>query len=396
MRTKASIFLTLLAGLLLPACKEAPKSEPQRARVAVTSAVTQYETVPSVIEAPATIQARNRIAIASQINGFVATVKVSAGDTVGAGQVLATLDARDAESQKDAAEGMINEVQAALEEARKGVQMSVDMRNAARANSELAASTLARFQKLSDARSVSPQELDEAKARRDAAAADLAAREAQVAASEERLKQVEARVAQARAQSRRADVMVGWTVIKAPAAGRIVERPVDAGSAIFPGSPIFVMESVGAPQVLADLPSARVSLLRVGLEVRVRAAGAEAPVTGRVSEIIPLSNPAAHTVQFKVDLPATFAGLTGQYATVDVPAGERRALLVPRDSMRESGQLTTVFVVDGSSRAQLRLIKVAPFDAQRVEVLSGIEPGEKIVTAPGDALADGSPLEIRS
>jgi RND family efflux transporter MFP subunit len=291
---------------------------------------------------------------------------------------------------------MIGEAQAALDEARKGAQMSVSMRNAAKANSELAASTFARFQKLIEARSVSAQELDEAKARRDAAAADLAARETQVAASEDRLKQVEARIAQAKAQSRRADVMVGWSVIKAPAAGRILERPADAGSAIFPGSPLFVLETGGTPQVLADLPSAHASRIRVGLEVRVRPSGSDTPVTGRVAEIIPMLNPAAHTVQFKVDLPPTFSGMTGQYAPVQVPAGERKALLVPRAALRETGQLTNLFVVDGSSRARLRLVKTAPFDETRVEVLSGIDAGEKIVAAPGDAVTDGSPLEIRS
>ena len=60
--------------------------------------------------------------------------------------------------------------------------------------------------------------------RRDASAAELASSESMVAAAQERIKQVEARISQAKAQAGRADVLIGWTQIKAPAAGKIVER----------------------------------------------------------------------------------------------------------------------------------------------------------------------------
>jgi multidrug efflux pump subunit AcrA (membrane-fusion protein) len=390
------IPIILASGGLLAACGESPKPAPAQRSIAARVITAQYQSVPAWVDAPGSVQPRNRIVLSSQINGFVRTVRVKAGDSVKAGQVLATLDAREADSQKDAAQASIQEAQAALEEAGKGALMATSMRAAAKSASELADSTFARYQKLFDAKSVSAQELDEARGRRDGAAADLATKETMVAAAADRLKQVQARIEQARAQSRRADVAVGWTVIQAPAAGRIAERSADPGSAIFPGGPLLVLETTANPQVLAEIPAEHLSALRQGLEVRVRLSEQGPPVTGRVAEIVPLSNPATHTVQFKVDLPAGVVPSPGAFARVSVPAGDRRALLVPLKAVRETGQLTGVFVVDSGSKARFRLVRTAPYDAEQFELLSGVEQGEKVVSPISDDLADGITLEARS
>ncbi len=396
MRSVHVTALAMAGALLLAACGEPPRpSAPQRT-VQVAVVTTRSEPVPAILEAPGTVQPRARVALSSQINGFVREVRVRAGDSVVAGQILVTLDARDAESQKAMAQAGVDEAQAALAEARTGIEMARSMRSAAKASADLAGATYARYQKLYEARSVSPQELDEVRTRRDGAAADLAAKEAMAAAAEDRLRQVEAKIAQANAQSRRADVYVGWTTVKAPSAGRIVERNVDPGSAIFPGSPLIALESASTPQVLASVPTADAVHVRTGLEVRVRVPDQPTVrVAGRVSEIIPLSDPGSHTVQFKVDLPRDFSAVSGTFVKVEIPSGTRQAILVPVRSIRESGQLTGVFVADGSAKARFRLVKVIAYDSERVELLAGIEPGERVLANLTDQIADGVSLEIR-
>jgi multidrug efflux pump subunit AcrA (membrane-fusion protein) len=383
------------AVLMFSGCGGEPERPKAPARVPARLLQVAAASVPSRIEVPGRVEPRNRMALSSQINGFVRTVQVQLGDVVSAGQVLATLDSRDAESQKAAAGAGIREAREGLDEAHKAEQMAASQRDAAKANARLAEGTLARFQKLFEARSVSPQELDEVRARRDAAAAELAARETAVAVAESRIRQIEARVAQADAQLQRADVVVSWTIVRAPSAGRVVERPVDPGSAIFPGSPILVLESVSTPQVVADVPTSQASVLKAGLAVQV-AAEAGTLLEGRITEITPLSSAGSHSVRFKVDLQSGAAALSGSFARVLLPAGERQALLVPKAAIRETGQLTGVFVADSSSVARFRLVKVAPFDEDRIEVLSGIEPGERIVAGPTSQIADGVPLEIRT
>jgi RND family efflux transporter MFP subunit len=189
--------------------------------------------------------------------------------------------------------------------------------------------------------------------------------------------------------------MLSWTQIKAPAPGRVVERMVDAGTAIFPGSPILVIESTDNPQVLADLPTEHMKALQIGKTVNIRIAESTEVYKGRIAEVVPLSNPATHSVQFKVNLPPDFALPIGQFVRIEVPLGTRDALLVPNHAVRHKGQLTGLFVIDNDSMARFRLAKVTPYDADRYEVLSGAEPDEIIVIHLDNRVIDGIPVDAR-
>jgi multidrug efflux pump subunit AcrA (membrane-fusion protein) len=393
-----ALLLVVLSGLSIQiACKETRPVKPETAGQPVPAGIitAAYESIAAVLEAPGTVQPRDRIALSSQINGFVREMRFRVGDIVKKDQVLAILDARDAQSQKAAAQAGVDEAEAALSEARKAYQASVEMQTAAKASSDLASQTLVRYQKLSESRSVSPQELDEVRTRRNAAAAELASRESMVSAGQDRIKQVEAKIAQAKAQSGRADVMMSWTEITAPSTGRIVQRLVDPGSAIFPGSPLLVIESIEKPQVLADVPTEHSGMLRPGSNVRIRNTETGTALEGRISQIIPLSDPATHSIQFKVDLPSNFSLPSGQFVKVELPAGNRQALLAPRTALRQTGQLAGLFVVDSASKARFRLVKVVPYDNQQVEILSGIQPGEKLVSKLSDQITDGIAIAER-
>jgi multidrug efflux pump subunit AcrA (membrane-fusion protein) len=386
------LFLIVTAALLTQiACggKQPGKPDAAAAAVAAPTMTLRYESIRATVEAPGTVQAHNRIALASQINGFVREVRVRVGDTVRQDQVLALLDARDAQSQQAGAQAAIEEAQAALSEARKSLLAATGMQMAAKASADLAGQTYARYQKLAESRSISPQELDEVRMRQSASTAELASREAMVGATQDRIKQVEAKIAQAKAGAGRADVMMGWTEIKAPSSGRLVQRLADPGTAIFPGSPLLVIESIERPQVLAEIPTDHASLLRVGSPVRLRDSETGTIAEGKISEIVPFSNPETHSMQFKVDLPSNLTMSSGRFVKVEVPAGTRDALLAPLTAVRQSGQLTSMFIVDNTSKAHFRLVKVAPYDSERVEVLSGIDPGEKVVSKLTPQIVDG-------
>ncbi len=367
------------------------ESEP----VPVTVTTVRYEKVPLILDAPGIVQASHRISLSSQINGFVREMHVREGDIVRTGQLLVSLDAREPESQKAAAQAAVEEAQAALTEAQKGHEAAVETRSATKAAARLAEQTYVRYQKLLESKSVSLQEMDEVAARRLASAAELASRESMVAAAEGRIRQVEAKLEQARAQLLRAEVVMSWTRIKAPESGRIVERSADAGTAVFPGNPLVAIESIGNPQALADLPTAHAGSLRIGMNLCVRSADSAACCEGRVSEIVPVSNPATHSVQFKLDLPAGFALPSGHFVKVEVPVGDREAVLVPHRAVRTTGQLAGVFVVDDGSRARFRLVKTASYDSDRAEVLSGVEAGEDIIMNLSRHVVDGIHVAAR-
>jgi multidrug efflux pump subunit AcrA (membrane-fusion protein) len=397
MRIKALLTILLTGLAMLPACgdEHAGTSDSGQAAMPVNVIQARYQPIATSVEAPGTVQPRNRIPLASQINGFVHEMRVRAGDRVRSGQVLATLDSRDAESQKSAAQSAIDEAQAALSEAQQAHQAAVDMQAASKAAAELANQTYSRYQKLFESRSVSPQEMDEVLTRRDSARAELASRESMVAASEDRIKQVEAKISQAKAQAGRTEVLMSYTRILAPVNGVVVERSVDAGAAIFPGSPLLVIETTGRPQVLASLPTEHAGHLRVGMPIRLKPSDSVPSVEGKVSEIIPQSKPGTHSVQFKVDLPPDISVVHGQYMKLEVPIGTRDALLIARSAIREAGQLKGLFIVDEGNRAYFRLVKTSPYNSEQLEILSGVEEGESIIIEPDDKIADGMPVEIQ-
>jgi multidrug efflux pump subunit AcrA (membrane-fusion protein) len=394
MKSKALILIPILGLFVQLACggKGSGEFNATVQPVQAATMTTRYESIQAVVEAPGTVQPRNSVSLSSQINGFVGEMRVRAGDIVKKDQSLAMLDARDAQSQKAAAQAAIDEAQFALAEARKARQAAIEMQAAAKASTDLASQTLMRYQKLFESRSVSPQELDEVRAKRNASAAEFASREAMAAAADDRIKQAESRISQAKAQASRMDVVLSWTEIKAPLNGRIVQRLADPGTAIFPGTPLLVIESIDRPQVLADIPTEHAGILRIGGTVKLRNSETGSVLEGRISEIIPKSDPVTHCTQFKVDLPAGFSMPSGQFVKVEAPAGKRDALLAPQAAIRQTGQLTGIFVIDSASKAHFRLAKIAPYDTERVEVLSGVKQGEKIISKLSDQIIDGIPV----
>jgi multidrug efflux pump subunit AcrA (membrane-fusion protein) len=85
MRTIQSAIPIVAGLLLLAACSESPKSAAPPKSVLVGVITARSESVPAVVEAPGTVQPRDRVVLSSQINGFVREVRVRAGDTVAAG-----------------------------------------------------------------------------------------------------------------------------------------------------------------------------------------------------------------------------------------------------------------------------------------------------------------------
>jgi hypothetical protein len=127
--------------------------------------------------------------------------------------------------------------------------------------------------------------------------------------------------------------------------------------------------------------------VRPGDAVSVDLAGAR--VGARVTQVVPALDPAAHTALVKIDLPAGSAR-PGTFARVLLTTGHRPALTIPSSAVQRRGQLASVFVVGGDGTARLRLVTLGESGGARVEVLSGLEAGERIVTRAVEGLRDGT------
>jgi len=377
LRYSWTILLPLLASC---GGERQPRVEAANARpVAVETAAVTAQQWPDVYEATGTVRARTAAVISSKVMAYVGQVSVQVGDRVRAGQVLATLDSRDLESNLRRAEAGRAEVQSAVPEADNGVA-------AAKANLDLAQKTFQRMEELAAKKSISNQEFDESSARLQAAQANYEMARAKRA-------QLDSRMAQVEQEVRAAAIMRGYATIAAPFAGVVTAKSVEPGNLAAPGAPLLTIEQEGAYRLEASVEESRARFVRVGQAVEVALEALDRSLSARVSEIVPTVDPASRAYTVKIDLPAGLNLRSGMFGRARFPLGARPVLAIPAAAMTERGQLHTVFVVeDGAART--RLITTGRRAKDAVEVLSGLSEGEKVVAPIPPGLADGARVEV--
>ena len=114
-----------------------------------------------------------------------------------------------------------------------------------------------------------------------------------------------------------------------------------------------------------------------------------------MEEIVPAADPASRSILVKIELPADARVRSGLFGRARFSRGSRAALLIPRTTVVERGQLRGVFVVDAKQIAQLRYVTLGQPSGEKVEVLSGLQDGEKLIAAPGDRELGGKQIAPR-
>lgn len=360
------------------AAHEATRREP----TAVQTTTVATTSRPIVIEAGGLVQASTTAVITSRLLAPVRAVRVVPGDVVRAGQVLVVLDDRDLGAQARSA-------QSAAVAAERAVSAGGADRRMAEADRALARSSHHRVRMLHERRSATTQELDEA-------TASLRAAEARVAALDARVEQAQASLASAQAGSEAAAVTAGFAVITAPFAGVIAEKFVEPGNMAAPGSALLRLEARTGLRFDVRLDAARVGGVQVGQEVDV-AVDAAAPVLlrGKVGEIARTVDADARTALVKILLPADDRLRTGMFGRARLAGSDARVLIVPATSVVRRGQVTSVFVADGSI-ARLRLVVLGRTFVDGIEVTGGLSDGERVVTTPPPALADAASIVVEA
>ena len=200
------------------------------------------------------------------------------------------------------------------------------------------------------------------------------------------------RVAEAAASQ--AKTLLGYTKVIAPFNGVIMRKAADVGDLATPGKSLLEMEDPGHLRLEADVPEALLGKVKLGDPLPVRVDALETNLTGVVSEIAPSADTGSRTFVVKLDLPPTSGLRAGQFGRVAVPAGVISALRVPTMALIQRGQLELLFVV-ADGHAQLRIVKTGKRVGNEVELVSGVDAGEKVVTEGADHLLDGQPVVVK-
>jgi multidrug efflux pump subunit AcrA (membrane-fusion protein) len=332
--------------------------------------------------------------LSSHSAGQIVFLSVREGNRVHAGQVIAEIDNREAVAQLRRAQAAVEEAQHALEEAGRGIQAADAAVRAAEANRDLASTTRKRYDLLRERRSVSLQEYDEIETKYKAAQLDAERAQQTLAGAKARHQQISARIQQAEAEVESAQVSLGYSKIVSPINGIVTARQAEPGVLATPGTPLLAIEDDRTYELEVSVEESRAAKISIGQKVHIEIDALDGTaMEGRVREIIPSSDPATRTytakLQLTSSLPPNGVLRSGFFGRAIFPAGERQALVVPDTALTRRGQLEGVYVVENDV-ALLRLVKTGKRYGTRLEIISGLSPGTRIVPAPTPEISDGS------
>lgn len=330
--------LVALAGMIVGACGG---GDPQPDVTAVAMGARAASSVPvrdsvlaATVEAAGIAEPIQRATLSTKLMGAVTAVTVHEGERVRAGQVVATIDARDIAARRTQVAAGIASAEAVHRDAE---------------------TQLARMRALY---------------------ADSAATRVQLEAAETGLARAAAAAAAARAGAAELDAASAYARLEAPFAGIVTRRFVDPGAFVAPGAPIVAIEDASRLRLrVTTTPAA--ARLTPGTEVRGTIEGA--PVTAVIEGVVPASG-AVYSVNAVVDN-ADGAFPSGGTAMLRIPAGRRNALFVPAAALVAEGDLLGVRVA-GTTGDELRWIRVGAREGDMVEILSGLRSGERVLLPP--------------
>ena len=373
-------FVKLLPALLLiAACGPKPEAarekEKEAPAIRVSTAAVETRRLPSERILSGTVTARTTGAVSARLPGHIREIRVREGDSVQAGQVIAIVDARDADAAIKQAEAGRDEARAALPEADAAIA-------SATAQAELGRVTFRRMQELKASKSITEQEFDEAQARLRLAESQIKMAEARKFQTRERLRQAEEAVSRARLQET-------YATVTAPFAGIVLERKAEPGTFASPGMPVVILERAGDYRLEVPVEESLLKGLKPGQRVTVELDSTrELPI----SEILPSLNAQTRTATVRINLP--IPGLrTGMSGRIHLPGEERDAITVPATAIRSNGQLQTVFIAN-ANRARAVMVTVGDARDGRVEILSGLDAKDLLILTPPTTLTDGAPIEV--
>ena len=318
---------------------------------AVTTVVASEAQWPSSFSAIGTVAAVQGVAISADLPGIVERIQFDSGQSVRAGDVLAVLDTKQEQAQL-----------AALE-----------------AQRELARLTFNRIQGLLNERVISQAEFDRASAE---------------------FQQTDARVGEVRA-------VIARKTIRAPFSGILGLRQVNLGQYVAGGGQLVTLQSLNPIYVNFGVPQQSVGQIPVGRSVRITANDAAgAGWTGRVSAIDSTVDEATRNIQIQATLANPDGRLRpGMFVQAEVGLGPARTLIaLPGSAISYAPFGDSVFVVadlkdpDGRAYRGVRqqFVKLGPSRGDQISVLSGIKPGDEVVTSGVFKLRNGAAIQINN
>ncbi|MGB8260213.1 MAG: efflux RND transporter periplasmic adaptor subunit [Terracidiphilus sp.] len=388
----------------LAGCKKeaAPETE-----VTVQAEHPEQGEISEHIVADAVLAPLAQAAIASKISAPVRRFYVQRGSRVKEGELLATLENGDLAAAAMDNKGSYEAAQAAFATATKA-QVPEDTLKAesdlaqTRANLDLNKSIVKSRKQLFAEGAIPGRDLDTAEAAlvQAQAAYDAASRHLEsvrTVSREAALKSAQGQLTSAEGKLRGAQAQVGYSEIRSPIAGVVTDRPLFAGETAAAGAPLVTVMDTSSLLAKAHVAQSLAQRMKLGDEAQVRVPGLKEAVKARVSLISPALDPGSTTVEvwlkidnrsgeLKVGTPVKVA-ITGRT--------EPKALKIPSSAVLTAQDgAKSVMIVGADGAAHRKAVTLGLSDGDDVQVLTGIAPGDTVITVGAYGLDDGAKVKV--
>jgi len=154
---------------------------------------------------------------------------------------------------------------------------------------------------------------------------------------------------------------------------------------------VLVIEGLKKLQVRTSVSSDVFARIKTGEKVSIVPDGdaTQAPIEGVIAQVVPAADPASHTHLVKIDLPTGSGLASGNFVRVGFAVGSREGIRVPAAAVAERAGITGVFVVDTQGIARYRMVRTGATEQDSVEIVSGLNPGDKVVVSNVSQLENG-------
>jgi len=382
--------MTLLAGLLT-SCKSAA---PPAAALPIVPVATAG---PATLENDLTLTAEFRpyqdVDVMAKVAGYVRSINVDIGDHVRQNAVLATLEAPEIQDDVAKAKAGVAAAEADVVTAQASIQR-------AQAASNIAGLSYKRIQDVAnrDKGLVPRQEIDVAQSKQMEA-------EAQLASAQSELKAAQEHKFEAQSEYSRTQAMMQYTTIRAPFTGVVTKRYASTGSMIQAGissqtqaMPVVSLAQNDLLRLTLPVPVSDVAEVKDGQPVDVNVVSLGRKLQGKITRYADSVQMATRTMETEVDVPNPDGSLVpGMYAEVHLHLANRpNVLSVPLDAVDGIGTTIQQVYIVRDGVIHLANVTIGLQTPTRVEVLSGVQAGEKVVVGRHTGLSDGERVDAEA
>jgi len=389
--------LAPLALLLLASCgnteaKLPAKTEEAPTPIVVSVAAAQERSLPTTLDVTGTLMADAQTDIASEIEQRVVEILVERGQFVNAGQVVARMDDQDAKNQlreAEATEAQIRE-RLGLVDKQTFDALSTPEVQQARATMERAEADYKRFAQLLDEGAVS-------RAEHDLRRADYLSAKAQYETTVNQMRQLYQSLLAQRVRVAMGRKAVEDTIIRAPFSGVIAEKAGNVGRYTKKGDRIATIVRIDPLRIELTVPEGAVAAVRKGQRVSFAVQSyPDRQFKGTIAYVGPAVRAESRALVVEAIVPNPKALLQpGLFATahIELPAA-RPSVTVPAAAVKNDAGVFKLFVAK-NDRAEARIVQVGRETGGSVEILRGVQTGERIVSRQIEGLADGSLIAVQ-